>query len=73
MPLPWTSAQADKIGNSGPSKPMKGEKAVAGKKLSEEEMKRLKATLFKPVDSKVSKKEDVKSAPEKKKGFFGLF
>jgi len=81
MPLPWTNEAVSKISNNGPTTPKKGEKATAGKKLSEEEMKRLKATLFKPVtkngngpnnNSKVAAAAPTAEA-EKKKGFFGLF
>lgn len=81
--MPWTNEAANSISNNGPTpKPAKGEKAVAGKKLTEDEMKRLKATLFKPVStnggksippSSSTKPEPSNQSAEKKKGFFGLF
>jgi hypothetical protein len=59
----------------------KQEAAKAGKQLSEAEMKRLKATLFKPVvTNPVNKKEQPAATPaqnnngeDKKKKLFGLF
>jgi len=69
--LPWTNAQASKIGKE--SDPRKNQPVgVAGKKLSDQEMRILKANLAKVTDSTKNKK--VLAAPEeKKKGLFGLW
>lgn len=78
--MPWTSDAAGKMNNkiAAPKDIKDSKPAVAAKKLSEDEMKKLKSTLFKPI---VTKKEEeaaaktVAAAPveAKKKGFFGLF
>jgi hypothetical protein len=77
MPLPWTNKAAnEQFALSAKQEP----RGVAGKKLSPEEIARLKANLAKPV---ITKKADNvapgkgaaagdKEAPAKK-GFFGLF
>eukprot|EP00601_Ochromonadales_sp_CCMP2298_P007001 CAMPEP_0173202746 /NCGR_PEP_ID=MMETSP1141-20130122/19139_1 /TAXON_ID=483371 /ORGANISM="non described non described, Strain CCMP2298" /LENGTH=191 /DNA_ID=CAMNT_0014128135 /DNA_START=65 /DNA_END=640 /DNA_ORIENTATION=- len=69
MSLPWTNAQADKLNNSKEKDSKKQPAALASKKLSEAELKRLKANLFKPIKTEPKL---VSEAP-KKKGFFGLF
>jgi len=75
LPLPWTSEAANKIGQELVDK-TSSKAAVASKKLSPEEMARLKATLAKPVISKKSAPTTPSPAAEKapaKKGFLGLF
>ena len=76
--LPWTNADANKMDNSK-DKPLNFQRGTAGKKLSQEEMNRLKKSLVKPIVSKnavkgkaVAEPEAVEAAP-KKKGLFGLF
>lgn len=74
LPLPWTSEAANKIGSELLDK-TSTKQAVASKKLSPEEMARLKATLAKPVISQKSistPPSPTEKAPAKK-GFLGLF
>ena len=77
MALPWTSAAANKLDNSLPREdPKKAPPGIAKKQRSEEEMKRIKANLFKPIDTKKAKEEREKAlvegkAPPKKRGLFG--
>lgn len=68
--LPWTNAAATKMEKE--NDPSKALRAKATKKLSEQEMKRLKANLVKvSVSEKADKKAKEEAAP--KKGLFGLF
>ena len=71
-PLPWTSEATDKIGKLSPEELQKrNQRASAAKKLSPQEMERLKKSLIKPV---VTKKETTiaasTEAPKKRFGFF---
>jgi len=72
--LPWTSEAANAINDSGPNSDLiqKQKAAVAAKKVSDDEMKRLKANLFKPI---VTEKVPVDAGEQQKpaKKFFGLF
>lgn len=72
--LPWTNEAANAINDNGPNSDLvkKQKAAVAAKKLSDDEMKRLKANLFKPI---VTEKDIAVDAGEQKpaKKFFGLF
>ena len=72
IPLPWTSDAVNKMNNKGAD--MSKVKAVPGmaqKKLSPEEMNKLKKSLAKPIITK--KEEPVAAEASKKKGLFGLF
>jgi hypothetical protein len=76
LPLPWTADQANKIGSALVEK-ASTKPAVASKKLSDEEMARLKATLFKPKITQKSApaapEKPAEEAKKKKGGIFGLF
>ena len=67
--LPWTNSDAAKIS----SQVRPNEVAVSAKKLSPEEMERLKRNLVKPIVSKKADTAPAEAAPAKKKGLFGLF
>ena len=71
--LPWTN-QATEDMNKDASKAMQQARGVAGKKLSPQELARLKANLVKPTVTPVKIKSAViaEESP-KKKVFFGLF
>ena len=82
MPLPWTSDAANKLSNMGrqdSASPKTQPVAIATKPLTPEEMKRLKANLFKPIKTEPKNKQN--SAPdlsnelpaEAKKKRFGIF
>lgn len=75
MPLPWTSEAANKLSNMGreaDADPKKAPGAVAAKKLTPEEMNRLKANLFKPIKTE-PKIEPKDTKPTESKKRFGLF
>ena len=69
--LPWTNEATNKQNNSkqkeAPAKKEKAAPALAAKKVSPQELERMKANLYKPV---VTVKETEKP---KKKGLFGMF
>jgi len=68
-PLPWTISDTDKIGKLSPEELQKrNQRGTAGKKLSPQEMERLKKSLVKPIVTK--KAENVEEAPKKRFGFF---
>jgi hypothetical protein len=69
LPLPWTMEQTNKINKPTEVKISDQEKAKAGKKLSEAEMKRLQATLAKPIVTKSA----TTSYPTEKKKLFGIW
>jgi hypothetical protein len=73
--LPWTNSQAAKIGTV--NDPRKGQVVgVAGKKLTDKEMRMLKANLAKVTDSSKDPRKLAKAAADaapKEKKFFGLF
>jgi hypothetical protein len=73
--LPWTSEAVNKINKPTEVKISNTEKAKAGKKLSETEMKKLQATLAKPIVTKSQTPVAAPStpAPAEKKKLFGLF
>ena len=79
MPLPWTNEQANAIsGNKEkPIKLGKDEVSKAGKKLSPEEMERLKKSVakvsFKQTANKTGTTSEKKTAETPKKKLFGLF
>ena len=69
-PLPWTIADTDKIGKlSAEELQKRNQRGTAGKKLSPQEMERLKKSLVKPIVS-TKKAENVEEAPKKRFGFF---
>jgi len=72
LPLPWTNEATASIKKFDPEG-KQGARGVAGKKLSPEELEKLKSRLVKPIVS--TKKDTVTDAPPApaKKGFFGLF
>jgi hypothetical protein len=75
LPLPWTSEAASKLNNLGRGTyAAKQPGAVAAKKLTPEEMRRLKANLFKPISTNTTagSKPAVDKTPSAKKRF-GLF
>lgn len=65
--LPWTNEAASKVGKENDPSKMKGQRGVAGKKLSDKEMRILKANLAKVQDSS---KEPKVEKPKKKFGIF---
>jgi hypothetical protein len=71
--LPWTNQQTEDMGKEN-AKALQQARGVAGKKLSPQEMARLKANLVKPIITPPKSKSSVavEEAP-KKKSFFGLF
>jgi hypothetical protein len=78
LPLPWTSAAANKISNSknggndnGAVK--SGQQATAGRALSAKQLANKKAKLAKVVDTKGTVAAGGQEQPAKKKGLFGLF
>ena len=71
--LPWTN-QATEDMNKDVSKAMQQARGVAGKKLSPQELARLKANLVKPTITPPKKNLTVATEETpKKKGLFGLF
>lgn len=71
IPLPWTSEATNKIGKFTPEElQQRNQRGTAGKKLSPQEMERLKKSLVKPV---VTKKTDTVVAAEPPKKRFGFF
>ena len=69
-PLPWTIADTDKIGKlSAEELQKRNQRGTAGKKLSPQEMERLKKSLVKPIIT-TKKAENVEEAPKKRFGFF---
>ena len=71
--LPWTNQATDDMSKET-SKALQQARGVAGKKLSPQELARLKANLVKPTITPPKSKANLVSADEpKKKGFFGLF
>lgn len=78
--LPWTQKAADNVSNKGrggafnPDSKLYANRGTAGKKLSQEEMDRLKKNLVKPIVSpKNTKTTAVVAEPEVKKKLFGFF
>lgn len=67
--LPWTNEAANKVEAYDPKKADQ-QRGVAGKKLSDAEMKRLKSNLAKVSTKQADSKAAVKEAPPKKKGWF---
>ena len=73
MPLPWTQKAVTEMKTFNPEG-KQGARGVAGKKLSPEELEKLKATLVKPVVTKKTEvAADASASQPPKKGFFGLF
>lgn len=72
--LPWTAKATEELNKKSFNPDGKqGARGVAGKKLSDVEMARLKASLVKPVISKKDSASESVTTPEpKKKGFFGF-
>lgn len=71
--LPWTNQQTEDMSKEN-AKALQQARGVAGKKLSPQEMARLKANLVKPtVTPPKSKSAVVTEEAPKKKTFFGLF
>ena len=70
--LPWTNQAADNMSKDA-AKALQEARGVAGKKLSPQEMARLKANLVKPIVTPVKTKVTSGSEEPKKKGFFGIF
>lgn len=76
MPLPWTSEAANKLSNMGRDNDKdlkKGSSAVAAKKLSPEEMSRLKANLFKPIKTEPKTQPAPQDGGKETKKRFGIF
>jgi hypothetical protein len=67
--LPWTNEQANKVAAYDPKGSQK-DRGVAGKKLSEAEMRRLKSNLAKVTNTATTK--TATEEPPKKKGWFGF-
>ena len=72
LPLPWTNEATAAIKKFDPEG-KQGARGVAGKKLSPEELEKLKSRLVKPIVTKKDAPATPAAAPPAKKGFFGLF
>jgi hypothetical protein len=78
LPLPWTSAAANKVSNSkngGNDGTVKsGQQATAGRALSAKQLDKKRAKLAKITDTrKTATVATGQEQPAKKKGLFGLF
>ena len=70
-PLPWTISDTNKIGKLSPEELQKRvQRGTAGKKLSPQEMERLKKSLVKPVITKKESAVTEEAPPKKRFGFF---